>query len=270
MEKNKRSKTKYEFTILRPGGNDTMLIKALIKNPTKKKLINNQMMSLFPNVEQVGFYDFNPQTNIATLEMAGGEFCGNATRSLAYLLLNGKNGQLLIQVSGTTKTLRAGVKKNNTAFAEMPIYPDFTCVRKIGTNMYFVDLEGISHFITPLPFGKTKEELKEIAKNILMKNNFLYAKPATGVMFVQENSTLEISPIVWVRDIQSFFYETACASGTMAVGLWKAKQNPTLETIFQIKQPSGAYISGTIRKSKEKFLDASIDGPIQIIEQKNI
>lgn len=80
MSKNKLEKLK--ISILRPSGNDTALVKGLFTIEERKE-INNLIMQKYSNVEQVGFYDFDGKQ--ITLEMAGGEFCGNALRSTAYL-----------------------------------------------------------------------------------------------------------------------------------------------------------------------------------------
>ena len=55
-----------------------------------EKKINDFIMKKHKNVEQVGFININ---GIKELQMAGGEFCENATRSAAYSYLNGKQGK---------------------------------------------------------------------------------------------------------------------------------------------------------------------------------
>lgn len=261
-------RNKYQITILRPGGNNTLLIKGLIKEPIKKKLINNQMMDLFPNVEQVGFYDFIPKTNIATLEMAGGEFCGNATRSLAYLLLNGKPGQIRVKVSGTTKELKAGIRKENTAFAQMPV-TNFKLIKKLRTNLFRVDLEGITHLVYMQKRQTNTQNLKYYAFEILQRENLIYSVPAAGVMFTTDyEKFIELKPVVWVRDIETLFYETACASGTAAVGIWKSIQNKNKLTKVKVKQPTGKIIGAEITKKKDCLLDVYIDGEIELLETR--
>lgn len=275
MEKQDKNKTKYQISILRPGGNNTMLIKGLVKNSNKKKLINDQMMSLYPNVEQVGFYEFNPKTNIATLEMAGGEFCGNATRSLAYLLLNGKQGQITVKVLGTSKGLKAGIRKENTAFAQMPV-TNFKSIKKLRTNLFRVDLEGITQLVyiqNEQVLSKrnrqiNSQNLKSYAFKILQRENLIYSVPAAGVIFVTDRGKfIEIKPIVWVRDIETLFYETACASGTAAVGIWKAFQTSKKVVNVKILQPSGKLIEAEISKKSKSLIDVYIDGEIEILQR---
>ncbi len=67
---------KYNYKIYIPSGNPTALVIGIEKDLEKRKEINNAIMSKYDFIEQVGF--INP--NNPELIMAGGEFCGNATR----------------------------------------------------------------------------------------------------------------------------------------------------------------------------------------------
>lgn len=107
-----------DFTILNPGGNITALVEGIPDRRPLRKKINDEIMKVFPKVEQVGFLD----RSIKRLEMAGGEFCGNATRCAAYLLLGGKPGKVSLSVSGTdNKKLRARIDYNKLVWAQMPL-----------------------------------------------------------------------------------------------------------------------------------------------------
>ena len=118
------------LTILNPGGNVTALIDGIPTSRSRRKQINDAVMKNFPNVEQVGFFDSAP----SRLVMAGGEFCGNATRCLAYLLLGGKPGEIKISVSGANKPLGAGIDRNGNTWAQMPL-PQ-AAIRKAGDCLH--------------------------------------------------------------------------------------------------------------------------------------
>jgi histidine racemase len=258
------------ISILKPGGNDTALIQKIPKKSLRKS-INDAVMKTFPNVEQVGFYTYDKPKKLGVLEMAGGEFCGNATRSLAYLLLDGKKGKLTIKASGTQQLLNAGVNKPSTAFAQMPIKKDLSAITQLEKNTWKVSLDGITHLITPKPKNVAVSKLKTLAKRLLGQYDLLSSVPAAGIMFLNEKEQqLTISPVVWVRDIETLFYETACASGTTAVGLYLAKYKGIANRPIPILQPSGSYINVQIRKTNKSFLDAYIDGPIESIGNKKI
>lgn len=255
---------KTNFTILRPGGNDTLLIEG--KAPKYlKKLVNDFAMKAYPNIEQVGFYKFNTKTKTAILEMAGGEFCGNALRSMAFLILNGEKGEIFAKVSSVKDILKAGVNKSE-AYAQMPIYPGLNSVQKIDDNLFKVSLSGITHLITPLPKNKSINNLKKIGFSLLEKNSLTYSQPACGVMFWSKSGKIyKLDPIVWVRDIKTLFYETACASGTAAFGMWIAQNSQASKIQVSVIQPSEKLIDVAVTKTSKMFKGVVVKGKIEII-----
>lgn len=263
-------KNKYQISIIRPAGNDQMLIKGII-DKQNRRAINDEMIRRFPNVEQVSFYEFDKEKNIGRLELAGGEFCGNATRSLAYLLANGKPGTVKLQVSGTKHLLTAGVKKLNTAFAQMPITEN-QFVKKINDKLFRVDLEGITQLVSYENVSeRTPNELKNYARTILQEQQLLSSVPAAGVMFfTKNNNEINLQPIVWVRDIETILYETACASGTTAVGLCESLEQNNDYFKTTVKQPSGQSMTIEIIKKGKKFKKAIIDGPVTILDERSV
>ncbi|PIV08581.1 hypothetical protein COW57_00450 [Candidatus Roizmanbacteria bacterium CG17_big_fil_post_rev_8_21_14_2_50_39_7] len=257
----------YQFVNIRPGGNDTGLVQEIIADPLKRKEINNEMMQMFPNIEQVGFVNLNIEE--LELMMAGGEFCGNATRSTAYLALNGQPGEVAIKVSGVKDKLRAGVAQNGEAYAQMPIYQDANRVSQDLENPRnsIVYMEGITQYVnwdTSSIEGKNPDEIKKQAME-LMREKGLDTSPAAGVMYVKETPQgLEIVPVVYVRDINTLFYETACGSGTTAVGLTLAKQSGSSIKDVTIYQPSGLPIKVSVDYDGNEFGYAQIQGPVEI------
>lgn len=266
LEKQIRRNT-YQFMNIRPGGNDTGLVQGIITDPLRRREINNEMMQMFPNIEQIGFVNLNIEE--LELMMAGGEFCGNATRSTAYLALNGQPGEVAIKVSGVKDKLRAGVTENGEAFAQMPIYQDIERVSQDPTNPKnsIVYMEGITQYVnwdSSSIEGKSPDEIKKQAME-LMREKGLDTSPAAGVMYVKETPKgLEIVPIVYVRDIDTLFYETACGSGTTAVGLTLAKQGGSSIKDVAIYQPSGLPIKVSVDYDGNEFGYAQIQGPVEI------
>ncbi len=264
----KSTLSKYKISILRPAGNDTALVEGLVKKE-KKKTINDEIMRLYPGIEQVGFYDYDSINKSARLEMAGGEFCGNALRALAYLILGGQKGEITCRVSGANLPLKAGVNTSKSAYATMPIIKSFSSVEKLKTNLWKVDLEGITYLIQITSKRLGKEKAKSWGINLLKKYDLLYSSPAAGVMFVRQAKSslqLNVEPVVWVRDINTFFYETACASGTTAIGLWKSIERNEMVTKLSVKQPSGQIINIEVERNENKFIKSVIDGPVMFLE----
>lgn len=120
-----------DSTILNPGGNITGLVSGIPSSRSRRKFINDAVMKRFPQVEQVGFLDMRGRR----LEMAGGEFCGNATRCAAYLLLDGKPGRISLSVSGAgDKKLRTRIDNNKLVWAQMPLLT--ASIRKAGDCLH--------------------------------------------------------------------------------------------------------------------------------------
>jgi len=253
----------FQYTIFRPGGNDTALVLGIPRDPAVRKKINDEIMARHSNVEQVGFISRAEEK--PELMMAGGEFCGNATRSTAYFLLGGKTGELSMTVSGVDVKLKAGVSESGEAWAQMPIYVDPKKVSSLSDGAMMVEMKGITHVVKDNPFQNRKdpEFLKQYALDSLEKLGLTENYPACGLMLLtRSGGVIQMEPIVWVKSIQTLFYETACGSGTTAVGLVEALKNGQSVNI-PIIQPSGIPISISVSFDGQQFIGARISGPIQ-------
>lgn len=241
------------YSIYYPGGNTTALVNQLIIDPKLKTRINNQIMAINPLVEQVGFIDPKKYQ----LEMAGGEFCGNATRCAAFDYLKGKPGKIKLKVSGVSNKLMAGIDNQGNVWAQMPIMTN-PVAKRLGYTV--IKLEGITQVVTNSSPGKRK------ARNILKKLGLLNSAPAVGVMFIKKDQDkIRLDPFVYVRDIKTFFNETACASGTAAVVLYLAKKiNRSID--LPVIQPSGETITASVQLPQR----VSISGPIKILKKSLI
>lgn len=268
-ERESRSDSFLSYTIIRPGGNDTALVSGIISDPERRKQINDALLAIYPNVEQVGFINLTPGRE--ELMMAGGEFCGNATRSTAYLALNGQPGEILLQVSGVDQRLRAGVTQNGEAYAQMPVYADTDKVRQVGNDMV-VEMQGITQCITydlSEIAGKTPEEIKAIAM-AKIKAMGLDTYPAAGIMYTEKiGDQYKITPVVYVRDMDTLYLETACGSGTTALGLTLAKEKG--ESISAaVMQPSGLPITIDVTYDGNEFGYTQIFGPVDTLAEGSL
>lgn len=265
------TKQGYKFIIYRPGGNDTCLVEGNIPTDMRqRKKINDLIMKTYGNVEQVGFINLDFKSE--ELAMAGGEFCGNATRSTAWQALNGKPGEIEIKVSGVLGKLKAGVNSQREGFAQMPIYPDFSKISVENDNCFKVEMEGITHLIDFNSQIKdlSEEEIKKKAEKTI-KEKGLNLYPAAGIIYVtEEEKGLRIDPVVYVRDINTLFYESACGSGTTALGMVLALQKGDSIINVPVFQPSGLPIKVSINYDGLRFGYAQIEGPIQKLNSGTI
>ena len=175
-------------------------------------------------------------------EMAGGEFCGNATRSAAVLFSNilqtnspvftvsGFNGT----VSSTVEKLTESVFLVESTFQGLSVSKTDVTLRE--TSASIVDLGGIVHVVI---HGELPDDYESMHKAITHSLG-LTDRDAVGVVWYTKGSdgVVAMHPIVWVRAVDTFFYETSCGSGTIAVG--KVTQSPS------ILQPSGKEIETII------------------------
>lgn len=263
------------YQIYSPCGNDTALVQGVNFSQEFKKAINDKIMKKDTNVEQVGFVD-----NVGTpwLIMAGGEFCGNASRCAAYDYLKGQAGEIEIEVSGAQGVLKAGVNEEGNAWSQMPIYSGDDVITVLEPGMYKVKMNGITHILVEVeqakPYLKDKKKLKESAMNLIRRFSISGVAAvgveaegeAIGVIFLEEiDQRLKIHPVVWVRSIDTLFYETACGSGTVALGILKSlnqNSNQTSTQTLEILQPSGQVINTSVSLKDGKLVDAIISGKV--------
>lgn len=260
--------SKYEFVILKPAGNDTALVSTVIRDLKKRKAIADAIQAKFLNVEQVGF--INDDISNAELLMTGGEFCGNATRSVAFHILSEKPGKLKIKSSGVKNKLTAGVTENGEGFSQMPVYSDPSCVKLISKNEYLVTLEGITHLVdfnAQQIKGLTEKEIKLKARRTMAKLGIDQTE-ACGVIYAEETKNgWAIYPVVFVKKADTLYFETACGSGTTALGLVIALKNNSSIRETSVMQPSGLAIKVSVEFNGSNFGTVLIQSPIQKLEK---
>lgn len=250
------------YTICKPGGNDTALVYGTDYTSSEKKCINDAIMAKHPNVEQVGFIDLNKRPE---LQMAGGEFCGNATRSAANVYLSAKEGNIEIVVNGKD-IINAGVDCMKNAWCEIPLYYGDDMITEKEAGIYIVKMNGMISVViqenVASKYLENKDDLKKIGMDFIHKYNLEFSE-AVGVMFCETiNGKLKINPVVWVKSIDTLFYETACGSGTTAVAMvqtYLEGKNKEMDII----QPSGMIIIANIMMDNQKICKAIISGQVE-------
>jgi len=178
-----------KYYIYNPGGNKTVLVIGNHYNVNEKKIINDKILNIHKDVEQVGFIN---EMNYE-LVMAGGEFCGNATRcAVKYYLKSEINNEIVIRVSGMSEELNAGSDEIGNIYVNIP-------VKSVENKNEFkiVRLEGITHIVVDEKESKKYlekiEDIKQNAKSLIDKLNI--DDLAVGVMFTQvKRNILKIYP----------------------------------------------------------------------------
>ncbi len=250
--------------------------------PSNHMKIANKLME-YGNVhgEQVGFIE-EPITargkslNTLRLQMMGGEFCGNAARSLAALMVHlnlpmvNKTEDLynvILEVSGINELLECTVRKTeieNSYFSsvQMPLpkrvaNSAFQFYNKMISYIR-VDFPGITHFIVESKDIKDKEGFFKAIKDYTDKEEL----DAIGIMFY-DSITSFLTPLVYVRATDSLYWERSCASGTSALGVALAlRRDSSLHK--NIKQPGGE-LEVIVKLEDGKINSLYLDGSVKIV-----
>ena len=261
---------KIDYKILNPGGNKKALINGIGYTNNQKKLINDMIMNNYPQVEQVGFLSDKENR----LEMAGGEFCINGARCAIFEYLKGKEGKIELSVSGTDKKIIGKVLKNRNVEVKLNINKkisdlieiknDFMCIKIDGILIAVLDEEKSKKYIQKL---KENEQATKIELKQLMINDINSDEKAIGIILLEKVSQkIKMNPIVWVKEINTIFYETACGSGSIGTAIYNYLKNSQKE--IKLVQPSGYSIYVRLEIKGEYIENAVIRG-IVIEEEKD-
>ena len=251
---------RIDYYTANPTGNITLLV----ETPVEKrdyKTIADRLMSLNPRAEQAGFIGCDE--NGCFLNMAGGEFCGNASMSAAAVFAQKQGVEpeekkvITLSVSGAEEPVDVALTADgSTAFeCEIQMPP----AKRIVTRDFFFDGEkytlpvvesdGISHIIFEDGMNKNDAEkaIVEWCKSL--------GAGCLGIMFANfEKGTL--SPLVYARDADTLFWESSCASGTTAVGIYLAEKTDG-DIDISLSQPGG-ILRVKVKKDSRPLLCGSV------------
>lgn len=215
---------KTNYVISAAGGNNT-IIRIIDSVLTREKYeeIGSHLLHQTERrgVEQVGF--LIPSIN--HFEMSGGEFCGNAARSAAYLFskisgmsefeftMSGFDGKIKAKVTFDQSDSTLAIVSCHFIGMKANIVNKKVCSKDVTV----VDLGGIVHCVIHEAFPK--DSYKEAHTKITTELN-LRDRLAIGVLWLNKTENgMKMDPVVWVKSIDTFFYETSCGSGSIAAAM---------------------------------------------------
>ncbi|MCI9243442.1 MAG: hypothetical protein HFF43_08665 [Lawsonibacter sp.] len=161
-----------------PAGNITLFVLDPVPIGGRAGLASRLMALPGSDVEQVGFVCPPASGCAGRMEMAGGEFCGNAARAFGMLMAQRLGGlpQVLVEVSGCGAPVTVDVDLSaGTARAQMPLPRAVSPARVDGRSGVLVDLVGIAHLVVedappawsfsrgPNPFSRASRTWKPTA-----------------------------------------------------------------------------------------------------------
>ena len=252
---------KIEAVLANPAGNRTAMVLSAIQ-PGRRAEIAEKIMALEKHaVEQVGFLVPPLFSGAARLEMMGGEFCGNAVRSLGMYAAARTGltaGRVLAEISGAAAPLPVQVDRNTgTASVLLPGGQRLDTLPWEDGTLPAVILDGIVHIIASgMAAGR------ESAAQILKAARTRYDVPALGVLFLADTMD-RMQPVVWVRDTDSVIFESSCASGSAAAAVYRCASVSDGEREFVIRQPGGA-VTARVCKAGGTVASVEIGGSVSL------
>ena len=245
------------YVLMNPTGNRTILVESEVEERDYKK-IAEYLLKKEPTAEQVGFLDVKDKKKYR-LNMAGGEFCGNATMSAAaYAVMKGwQKTPVKLRVSGTKQELKVDVDSTSdelyTGTVKMPSPVEIKTVSlEIGGSMMklpAVIFDGITHIILS-GIGIAKKKAEEYVR--------LWSKelgaPALGLMFYDDTKK-RLKPLVYVQSPETLYWENSCGSGSVATAAWLSECG-VKRYMYEFAEPGG--LLRVVKKGKSYYLKGSV------------
>ena len=270
------------YSIFNPTGNITALAETSVEL-SRQPAVAGEIMKAHPEVEQVGFLNTNNPLGggvQAELRMAGGEFCGNAAMCAGAMVLLRRHWekpagsseapgtdkdweQIRVCVSGVSRPVEVCLRPlGEDSFSAGVMIPwtteieerEFTFHSRKG-RLPLVRMEGISHLIVEesSAFYRLKQKPEE-AERALREWCGALSVSGLGMMFLERgNSAGSLTPLVYVPESGTVFWENSCASGSAAVGMYMAGESGQTVDVT-LREPGGTLRARSDPEKRETWL----------------
>jgi diaminopimelate epimerase len=279
-----------KFVKMNPTENTTVLVESIVPRERHAEVASALMSDISVCAEQTGFIE-RPASDCAwaRLQMMGGEFCANATMSLAAFLVwrnfsgelgkmsqwndgSKRSGQKILvplEVSGAEDVIECAIEPFLGSFlgsirVPLPEGVDETRLPLAGSsvNLKTVRLPGITHVIVPLEnFGPSGVDPRESALRAVGEWAPLIDAEAFGVI-LYDSEACSITPLVHVKGSGTTVWERGCGSGSAAVGAYIAVESAK-SAVTRVSQPGGV-IDVAARYEGGRLTDLSITGKVSV------
>lgn len=269
-------KRKVKISVADPAGNITIFVHDRFDRGEYARVAEQLLAMDEFAAEQVAFVLDAPECGRADgrMEMCGLEFCGNATRSFGLMLahelgIRGE-GKVFVDVSGAEEILTVEVNTDsNYTRVRMPEYKSVSMVdmhslfSECKEPVTAVDFGGIVHYILR-DVEATRESFEKIKAFVYSASN----PPAFGAMFY-DTAAEKLTPVVYVKDVDSTYFEGSCASGTASCAIAFGAGRPDGEYKFSFPQPAGT-IDASAEVRNGKVTAAYIEGFVSLNEPVSV
>ena len=255
------------YVILNPSGNLTALVTEWGGAEDEAELTAHLMQES----EQVAYLDPPSLPGaLARIRLMGGEFCGNAAMAAAGWLVrdrlrDGGKMTVPIEVSGAQGVLFCRILGKRDGFegtVEMPRVKHVRPAEIGGIPVTEVQMEGITHLIREGSEPLEKEKAEAILKAFAEET----AEEAAGLLD-RNPETGRMRPLVYVRGSGTLVWESACGSGTAAIGALEAWRQGNGTVMTRVLQPGGT-LRAEASASGGEITEVRITGLVAIGEEK--
>lgn len=245
-----------------PAGNITIFVMSAVEPRRYAQVAAMLLADNRFHAEQVAFCVPPKMGGDGRIEMMGGEFCGNATRSYGYLLsglLPGRPERVRVEVSGADRPLAVTTDPAlGRSETEMPLPSGNLSIEYGGEAFNAILFEGIAHTVVP---GASRRQ--DFVDGLLAAVQNAVDSSAYGVMFLEGDHMV---PVVYVRQTDSTIWESSCGSGATAVAALDAisQQNGACRRV--LTQPGGVIEAVAAARGGRVTL-CSMGGPVSLSEE---
>lgn len=248
--------------VANPAGNITIFVMDDVPDTQYAAIASMLLGDNRFKAEQVAFCTKPKMGGDGRIEMMGGEFCGNATRSYGYLLnrMLPKNPEKVrVEISGADCPLEVIVDATQgRCETQMPLPAGETIIKYAEEVFSVMCFDGIAHIIVP---GAPRK--KAFVEGLIAELRSIADSSAYGVMFVDGDNMV---PVVYVCETDSMIWESSCGSGTMAVASLGAIQQQDGGYCCALRQPGG-IIEAKATAKQGKVINCVMGGPISLSEK---
>ncbi|PYE48277.1 diaminopimelate epimerase [Paenibacillus barcinonensis] len=267
-------KHEIDFIKCSPTQNMTILVKTNHAAEHYSDIASSLMSYDHVYAEQVGFIEQpRRQEAAARLEMAGGEFCGNACMALAAHVAYEKGLEqqssmnVKLDVSGTESLIHCHVKKRENQYdcrVTMPVPEQIE--RKVitfeGLELELVVVRYAEFIHIVIEVQDFDDTMRRRAQHLARLLGLTMGDKMIGILLYRP-ATEEMAPLIYVPQLDSLIWERGCGSGTASVGAylaWLAQG----EVTQLIRQPGGTIkVTAQWHETGRKAI--TIEGNVRIV-----
>lgn len=245
-----------------PAGNITLYVLDPVEQALRPKVTAHLMGMAQFEAEQLAYCCPPMMGGQGRIEMAGGEFCGNATRAFAMVMQQEfgapSPAQLALEVSGCGHLVSAHSDlAGGTARSEMPLPLSARQIQAAGQPGTLVDLGGIAHLVVEdvapdMAFFRQVEPVFQT----------LPERDAYGVIFLDRKEG-RMTPLVAVPAANTLVWEGSCGSGSVAAAVARRTGAADGTYVDDLIQPAGV-IRVTLVVEGGQIGQISIGGPVKL------